>query len=493
MDIKGLFLAAALFGFATGLAAQAPPVAGGALPSYFPPGIQRTTDPLKQREEILRTMMASWVCTQAAGSGIGFRLVAEPDSLAVQTDIVSTSSVTENPAKLKIILDHYLPLPDGTVRVTTLCGQRIITAAQAQADADDLKAVVLAAAQDDFDYYKATYDIAVRTRAAKLGIPVADLVAQLDEKVPGYNITFRELHHLPKPSRLSDFIPRELHLGYNTEISGILGVTWLNVGIIYYNPEARMLDWVAGRPAVMGHEMVHNNINIQKFPMEEAFDVEFMACLPEMLFAEDQLSLPDHDYLRELREIDEIYFNFDFKQMEKDVFKYDLAGNVVYDTAAYRYYYDQLQTIKKENLTFFQQVAIPEFYSDPLWWGAVNDIRGDKNSVFRMTMALHYNPTLLGGNQKTMEWLEAHRDEIADIAKQAFEAGMAVQRGPAVTGTVTPALVEQYHRMFTSAERERIEAYFAQHPEKLEELRRMPPAQALEFMGKFKAAGGPPR
>lgn len=91
-----------------------------------------------------------------------------------------------------------------------------------------------------------------------------------------------------------------------------------------------------------------------------------------------------------------------------------------------------------------------------------------------------------------MEWLEAHQDDIMDIAREAFVAGIAVRRGQvSANGGISPALVEQYHRMFTTTERARIEAYFTQHPGKLEELRGMPSAQALEFLGKFKATGGP--
>src|SRR5271157_338046 len=493
MRFKGLLIAIALLFIAGTASAQLPTAQStDGLPFYCPAGICHTSDPLKQGEEIMHALQATWVCSQGQGSGISFRLNPDPDSDTFKTNVVSTSSVTENPAKLTVVLDHYITLPDGTVRATSLCNQQIITKAQEKVVLDDLVKVTLEAAHVDHEYYVVTYDLAIAARAAKLGIPVKDLVAQLDEKVPGYDITFRELHHLPKPMKESDFIPRELHLGYNPPLGGILGVTWLNTGIIYYNPEARMLDFVSEVPAVMGHEMVHGNVNIEKFPMSEAFDAEFMACLPMMLMPSNITDLPDHGYLKELREIDEIYFGFDFKQMEKDIFKYDLEGNTVYDVANYKYYYGLLQTIKKENLDFFQHVSIPEFYSDPIWWGAVNDIRGDDNSVFRMTMALHYNPTLLGGSQKTMEWLEAHKDEINEIAKKAFAAGMAPKSNGMMMDNVPPQMIALYERSFTATERGRIEAYFTAHPEKLAELRKLPPSEALEFLSKFKSSAGVP-
>ena len=453
-----------------------------ALPSYFPPGIQQTSDAFEQRAEVMRMYIGTWQCNQTSDANNFLRFVAG-DSMSIQTGITSTSSVTADPADMKIVLDNYVPRKDGSVQVTSLCSQRLMTTEQALADAEDLKQLAIKAAELDYEYYKVIYDLAVKARAEKLGISKEDLLKQLDEKVPGYDITFRELHHLPKPSRgPSDFIPRVLHLGYPTEIpGGILGVTWSNTGIVYYNPEARMLDYIIGKPTVMAHEMVHNNKNIQKFPMDEAFDVEMQASIPEGLWAEDKMSLPYHGYFSDLRQIDEIYFSFDFQQMEKDVFKYDLAGNVQYDRERYKYYFDQMQTIKKENLDFFQTIVIPEFYSDPLWWGAVNNIRGDNNSVFRMVMALHYDPTLLGGHDKTMQWLATHEDEIKDIAKEAFEAGLGKDQGG-----MDMNMVSMYQRMFAAKERLNIEAYFKAHPDKLKELRQMKPLDALQFVNSIK-------
>lgn len=464
------------------------------LPSYFPPGIQKETDPLKQRAAMMRMYIATQQCTQSTQENSGFNhFIPSPDSISIQTNVTSTSSVTENPASMKIVLDNYVILPDGSVQVTSLCGQKIITKEQAFADADDLKALILEAAREDFDYYKVIYDLCIKYRADKLGISVKDLTDELDEKTPeNKDVTFRELHHLPKPTRLSDFMPRVVHLGYPTEIpDGILGVTWTNTGVIYYNPEARMLDYITGRPKVMAHEMVHGNINFQKFPMDEAFDVEMNASIPEGLWAQNQVDLPSHGYFETLREIDEIYFNFDFKQMEKDVFTFDFAGNVVYNEANYKYYYDQLQTIKKENLDFFQNVVIPEFYSDPVWWGAVNHIRGDNDSVFRMVMALHYNPTLLGGSQKTMEWLSAHEDEIKDIAKEAFDAGVGQGQGGGMDmyKFASPTMIQLYHKMYSEKERATIEAYFRAHPAELAKLRKMSPTEALAYVGKIKSTG----
>jgi hypothetical protein len=104
-----------------------------------------------------------------------------------------------------------------------------------------------------------------------------------------------------------------------------------------------------------------------------------------------------------------------------------------------------------------------------------------------MTYALHYNPTLLGGGKPTMEWLNAHSEEIKEIAQQAFQKGLTGNKGGMVMGA-PPYLVDQYTRAFTADERKNIEAYFTNHPEKLAEIQKMSPADALQFLGTFKTS-----
>jgi hypothetical protein len=455
-------------------------------PFFFPKGIQQyATDPLKQHQEYEHLFQATWACNQG-GSGMK-NLDPGSDSYSVVTDVVSTSSVTENPTKLKIIIDHAYKQADGTYRYTSLCDQYFVSEAQMKLVIDTLTKLTVIAAERDNAFYQKVAERSVEVRAAKLGIKKEELVAQLDEKVPGYDITFRELHRLPKPSKASDFIPRELHLGYNPPLGGILGVTWLNTGVIYYNPEAWMTDYVHTIPYIMQHEMVHGNINFEKFPMSEAFDVELMADMPSVLSPEDTTDLPSHGYTKDLRELAEIYYGFDWDQYEKDTVKFNYAGNLSFDDSNFLYYHKQIETIKADMLTFFMNVTIPEFYSDPMWWGAVNNIRGDDNSVFRMTYALHYNPTLLGGSKPTMEWLNAHSEEIKEIAQEAFARGLAGNKGGMVMDA-PPSLVDEYNRMFSVAERTQLEAYFRQHPEKIEEVKKMSPADALQFLSTFKTS-----
>jgi hypothetical protein len=464
------------------------------LPFFFPAGIKQTTDAVEQRQEYERLFAGTWYCNQ--GSSVPLTMTAEPGSISIQTDVVSTSSVTENPAKMRIVLDNWIKQPDGRIRVTTLCGQYYITDAQEKLVETQLKALVVSASTADNDFYETIMKLAVTARAKKLGIPEADFIKSLDEPmIDNKNITYREFNRVPKPSKSSDFVPRELHLGYNTPLQGILGVTWLNTGIIYYNPEAWMVDYMFTRPVIMQHEMVHVNINTEKFPMTEAFDAELAADMPMTLYQENQVNLPEHGYNRDLREIFWIYFNDDFDEAKKQSYKMDLAGNPVLDEAKYRYYYEQHQKVKAEAMKFFQTVTIPEFYSDIAWWGSVNDIRADKNSVFRMTLALHYNPTILGSSKDSLEWAEAHREEILNAARTGFKnaignsGGMNGGEDDSMNVQHVPTyLIELYERTFTEQERETIETYYRAHPAELAKLKTMSPEQLIQLAQQFKSA-----
>jgi hypothetical protein len=482
------FVAVLLLTLAGAVAAPAQSQPAQQYPFFFPKGFHQETNPLRQREEYVRWLNSTWHCNQGDPNGMGATIPGS-DSIRIVTDVVSTDSVTENPAKMTMVFDHYVKMSDGNIRYSDLCHTEIITPEQFKVVSEGLQKQAVDAAQRDYDFYVKVYNRSIEVRAQKLGISKQELLSQLDEKVPGYNITFRELHRIPPTEHPSDFIPRELHLGFNPPLGGILGVTWLNTGVIYYNPDAWITDALNGIPKVMQHEMVHGNIAIEKWPLSQAFDVELMASLPEMLYTENETDFPSHGYAKDIRELAQIYYGMDWDEMHKQIVKFDYAGNIEYDDVKYLYYYKQIDQIKGEMMKFFMDVTIPEFYSDPIWWGAINDIRGDNNTVFRITMADHYQICSLGGCTASAQWLEEHKDEIAEIAKRAFEAGMGKNRSGgnfSDSGHVTPWMLEQYNRMFTQTEQANIQKYFEQHPEQFKNLQKMSPAEALQFVQRFK-------
>jgi len=464
-----------------------------AVPFFFPAGTIQTTDPVLQRQEYIRYLTSTWSCNQGNPNGPQ-TLIAEPGSISIQTKVLSSSYVGK-PSDMRVVLDHFIKQPDGRVRVTTLCGQYFITAEQEQVVEQQFIALIQDAARRDYEFYNVITDLAIKSRAQKLGISEAEFRAQMPQPmVDNPRVTYREFNRIPKPTKVSDFVPREIHLGFNIPLGGILGVTWLNTGIIYYNPDAWIRDYLTEQPEILQHEMVHCNSNVEKFPMTEAFDAELLADMPIVLSPNNQLDLETHGYAADLREMFLIYFNDDFDEAIKQEFKIDLAGNEVIDEAKYRYYHKQHDLVKAEAQEFFKNVTIPEFYSDPIWWGSVNDIRGDKNSVFRMTLALHYNPTLLGGSKATLDWLEGNREIILETAESGFKAGLGSGHTDTTddgkTVKVPQYFIDMYERMFTPTERVKIEAYYKAHPAELQKLKTMSPEQLIDLAKKFKTNMG---
>ncbi len=452
------------------------------LPHYFPAGVIQTTDPVKQLQEYVRYLAA----TREKLNGAESPSIAGSDSISLETDLESTSSAlnSEKPTKMKLVLDHYVRLSDGCIRVTFSNDQKCITEQQLKVVVDDLLAATKEAADLNYEFYNLVADIAIKVRAEKLGIPENQFKKVLDMKVPGYlhGITFRELHYLPKPMRRSDFVPRELHLGYTPQ--GVLGMAWLNTGVVYYSPQARVIDYLTKKPKVLQHEFVHNNINLQRFPLSEGFDVELMASIPEVLYDENQIDLFFHGYVGVPRELIRIYFGFNFVQARKEMFQYDLGGNVVINEKKFQEYSEKLLMIKEELREFFRNTVIPEFYSDPVWWSAMNEKRADRNSLFRIMMAAHYNPTILGSEKETMKWLEAREEEIREMSKKAFESsGLPEENSSQASQVKIPhSLLQEYQRVFTEKERKHIEEYFRDHPDQLNELVKMPLPEVMKLL-----------
>lgn len=468
------------------------------LPWYFPEGVITTNDPPKQFAEFIRYFGAQMLCFQGREEGVQ-TMIPGRESIRIETDIVSTSGTAKEKSNMVIILDHYVRMKDilspddpryaelkDKIRVTTLCDQRFVSERELQIVIADLIQQTKVARSNSIAFWSKLTDIAVRARAKRLGVPEQEFAARLDGKIPGHDITYREYNYLPKPQKASDFVPRELHLGYSPRMTGVLGVTWLNTGVVYYNPQARVRDYLMGYPSVIQHEMVHANSNLQRYPFVNGFDPEILASIQEMLIPYNRTDLFFHSYSEPLREIIEIYFGFDFELVRKEIFRYDLAGQLVIDEEKFRSYFAELEGIKTELLSFFENVVLPEFYSEPLWWMAMNDRRRDDNSVIRVMMAVHYDPTSLGGREKTMLWLEKNRPIIERIARESFEEMRNRAYADPATIDAPASLVSIYKQFFTESEQKELEKYFREHPELLKELLG-DPEKLVRFIEEFKA------
>lgn len=453
------------------------------LPFYFPPGVMmENTNQAKQYKELLDHMAATWKKFQEGG----FRRFIVGNSIAIQTDVLSTCR-SDREQNMILVLDNFVLLPDGRVRVTFFGEQHIITTEQLRLVVADLLAVVNEASEANCQYYKDRVERIITARAKTLVLSREEFVACLDKQVDGSSVTFRQVNSVPPEGRKSDFVPNELHLGMLPDGEGVLGATWKNSGLIYYNPQARILDYITGQPRVMQHEMMHVNTHFQNFPLAEGFDVELLAMIPDGVLPKSQIDLFFHHYMEEMRTLAWIYFGFDFSEAQKKFVEYDASGNWFINEEKFNGYCVQIKQIAAEYHGFFQTVVIPELYSDPIFWNAFNEKMQNPNAYLWVLMRKHYEPTILGGHRETRIWLDAHQFEIEQMAKEAFKKSNSKQDNDSGAPSF---LVNKYRSLFNERERKAIENHFRNHPEELESLKKMSFGEAAKLLDKISKERG---
>ncbi len=386
------------------------------LPHFFPPGIVQTVNPADQWEFYLRYKLATEHC-QGLPSDHGQFITA--GKAFRQTVNIAGKNVG-------LILDPYVKNADGTITFTSYCGQEIVTEAQLKTTVDYIVKREAEAADLNWAFYHDVEQLAVKERAKKLGMPEKEFRAQLDKPSRYKNITVREEHLLMPELQKSDFVSRELHLGFFPKMlgQGILGAAWLNSGTAYVTMQSLVLDYLLVKPVVLMHESIHTNKKLQRLPLTQGFDAESFASIPEMFLDEDKIHLWFHGYIEFAREIAWVHFGFDFKQAKKEVVKIDLGGNLYIDRDKFNQYSVMLEKAKPF-LRETMKKALVEFYSDAPGWVALNDKMGNDNVVFDIIFAKSFDfcirVTETPGCKETMRWAEAHKEEIMAMAEKAFK------------------------------------------------------------------------
>ncbi|MBI4087443.1 MAG: hypothetical protein HY434_01270 [Candidatus Liptonbacteria bacterium] len=472
---KSMLLAlVALFALSTPVFAQ--PVKE--LPWYFPHGITPQPGDPFQMKNYLRYLASEWNCFQGNAHGLTW-LIPGNDSLRFAFDgmggrekLVSTSSFTKSPADFTVVLDHYVRTGPDEITITTLCGQKVINNHQLQIVLDDFVGYAKRARDENAARWRDIEPKAVERRAKKLGVDPDDFRKYLDEKVPGTDITYREYNRLPKPSKHSDFMARELHLGFSPEISGIFGVAWLNTGLVYINPQARVWDYMAGYPSVLEHEMVHANVNFEEWPFVAGFDAELVASWL-FLLPENQLDFFFHGYMSFPREIAQDFFGLDFQEARRRIFKFDAAGAEIVDEAAWKDIFANVSIAQAEIFKAMHEGLI-ELYSDSLFYMAMNDFLGDDYTPFRIVMAANYDLTSLGGHQPTMAKLETDIEKIRGWARDALKELKGKKRDNPMSamleGVHLPLSFVAAYKRLNEREQQELRRYFERHPQELKDL-----------------------
>jgi len=394
------------------------------LPHFFPEGVNQPTVPARQWQEWVRYYNS---VRQALADAHGFwpGFIQGSDTIILEKDYFGQ--------KTKVVFDNYICEGkvtrngcDGKIRYQSFGGQTYVTREQFKVVEDMMDDFARRAVNDvDYPFWGDLEQAAIRGAAKAEGKTEDEFRKSLDRDDP-YNpgITFRDLRHIPAKIEKKDFIPyQEIHFGLTPDYPQVLGVAWLNAGIVHYTPVAMVLDYLLKNPEVLAHEFVHTNPKLQNMPLGWGLDLETLASISEMLLENDYLHLWGHHYAADFRELFQVFFGFRFDQARDEVVKrptWMSLGNVVIDEEKFNQYSLKMNLGKKA-LRDALKVGTEWLYSNPLYWSAMNDKTVDDNFVLRVVMAAMYNPTLLGGEVATTKWVEPRLPRIKEMMNKAWE------------------------------------------------------------------------
>lgn len=464
------------------------PVADGQekLPWFFPPGVFRETDDqYDQFVELTRLDAAVQRSYQQTSDEYGFSV--DGNSLVFDTGIKSTSRLDRKEVNCVLILDNYTRLKKGAdagkVRVTWLGGQRLITDAELDVVVKSAIHQLKEAIRYDYEFYQDHHDRRLAAFATTLKMTVDEVKANLNYNVDGSGVTWGRLNNL-EPIPESRFVPVEYHIGFTPDYYGVLGLTLLNTGIVYYNPQAWLHDYLHGKPLILMHELVHNNGSLQSYPLTSGFDPELLAMIPEGLDPNNQFYMMFHGYFTVARRLGHIYTGFDFEEARRQIINDNLAGNFRISRQKYNELCAKIVLIQRRWSQFFKERALPEFYGHQHWFMAMNEKLQEPNGWLWIMMAKEFSPVILDDLQgksapgvETMKWLKANEPEIRRMAEAAYKKSGESSKdrdemlAAVFFGRSGGDWLDIYNSSFSPQERELIEEYIEKNPQLIIRLR----------------------
>ncbi|MBI2635113.1 MAG: hypothetical protein HYW79_01040 [Parcubacteria group bacterium] len=298
--------------------------------------------------------------------------------------------------------------------------------------------VIRSAANENTKYFKAMkfFEKTMAKRAAVLDDP--DYIKRASEPIKNTLLNTEDI--LPVPHvRTEDFLPDLFLFGPGSMFGGmtLIGLPQ-SERVVFLDMRAAMADYIRGGQSTAAHEFVHVNKYLQNFAMGAYFDVEIFAEMATGVWQADLFSYFWHPYYAHWRDLANIYFGYDTREVQQRLF----PGEVIEDFSVVdinRKEFEEnamrVEAIAGEFKGFIEKLYV-EFYSDPLFWSAVNTKFCDKAATLRIMFALYYEPaglfdpkkTDVNGNVisaavQTKEWLmkEEESGRITRLAKLAMD------------------------------------------------------------------------
>lgn len=312
----------------------------------------------------------------------------------------------------------------------------------------------------------------------------------LDKEIPDYDgLKNRDVLFIPSNNSVKDFIPAHYFFG---SIPEALGVTYLGTGIVAIDPKARILDHINGPPAILMHEMVHNNKKLEGFPFALYFDAELWAEFP-MLTENDCVNFTYHGYLKDVRKLARVLFDFDSSTNFKDIREYSLMfGGKIEDSENYKKLRRTMEKVNKIS-EIMQSTAlndiVPEFYTHPLYWITVNQFLHDDAAAFKINFYRKFEPSCLGSPEETRKFMDANKDVIHEASESVLKDIRSTPKGSKIVvshdhNTLQKNLKEQFEGLNPHSKRNLLGL-----AEQLGMSEKGNPDQLIEFIAKLYESG----
>jgi hypothetical protein len=237
---------------------------------------------------------------------------------------------------------------------------------------------------------------------------------KLDMKLPGYkNATYRDVMFVPNITGPENYVPETFIFAPFQA----LGICYLDIGVVGYNPVAAITDHILGKPAVLTHEFMHNNNQLQGLPYSQIYDVELFASFP-VLKDEDFFFFTAHPYTEEIRKIAKVLFAFDSDRALYECVDATFGSTMTFNKAKTEKYIKDVELIADVIQTIGLEQFAPEFYAHMPYWTAVNDDLCDDAAAFKIYMYSMFEPTLLNGPAKTKQWCDENELVLNEIERK---------------------------------------------------------------------------
>src|SRR3989339_886870 len=221
----------------------------------------------------------------------------------------------------------------------------------------------------------------------KAGDSLEEKLAKIDSNIPADELMF-----IPPKPKFTDFIPKEVVI---SPMGGdgylIFGLSLADSGIIYYHPAALINEYNKFGDTST-HEQWHRNIHFQGLLLGSFFDKELWASYIERYGYANSMMF--HPYQAPTRKIARVTTGFDIQKAMNDMFDVTVNNIKITDPELFNEYWKETEKIKTNYREIILDRFLPEFYA--------------KNAF-----------SLLGGPEKTQEWLMENDNIINEVLKKA--------------------------------------------------------------------------